>query len=72
MFYGCLTLARLPYFATFASVGGVGGGDHHHHPLHVSKLSVVEISGKIQWIALDEYSRLVVRFWTLGQYLTQL
>ena len=49
-----------------------GRCNHHHHPLRVSKLSVVELSGKIQWIALDEFSRLVVRFWNLGQYLTQL
>ena len=60
-----LTLARLPYFATFASAGG-GGCD----PPGVSKLSVVELSGKNQRIALDEYSRLVVRFLILGKKLT--
>ena len=37
---------------------GGGGCD----PPGVSKLSVVELSGKNQRIALDEYSRLVVRF----------
>ena len=41
-------------------------------PLGVSKLSVVELSGKDQQIALAEYSRLVVLFLVLGQYLTQL
>ena len=41
-------------------------------PLGVSKRSVVELSGKDQKIALAEYSRLVVLFLVLGQYLTQL
>ena len=41
-------------------------------PLGVSKRSVVELSGKDQQIALAEYSRLVVLFLVLGQYLTQL
>ena len=39
-------------------------------PPGVWKLSVVELSGKNQRIALDEYSRLVVRFLILGQKLT--
>ena len=41
-------------------------------PLGVSKQSVVELSGKDQQITLAEYSRLVVLFLVLGQYLTQL
>ena len=41
-------------------------------PLGVSKRSVVELSGKDQQIALAVYSRLVVLFLVLGQYLTQL
>ena len=41
-------------------------------PLGVSKRSVVELSGKEQQIALTEFSRLVVLFLVLGQYLTQL
>ena len=45
--------------------GGVGAT-----PPGVWKLSVVELSGKNQRIALDEYSRLVVRFLILGQKLT--
>ena len=67
MFFGCLNLARVPYFATFAKRGG-GSATH----VRVSELRVVKLSGKIQRIAPDEYSRLVVRFWTLGKYLTQL
>ena len=62
-----LTLARKGCFATFAGVGG-GGCD----PPGVSKRSVVELRGKDQQIALAEYSRLVVLFLVLGQYLTQL
>ena len=41
-------------------------------PLGVSKRSIVELSGKDQQIALAVYSRLVVLFLVLGQYLTQL
>ena len=41
-------------------------------PLGVSKRSVVELRGKDHQIALAEYSRLVVLFLVLGQYLTQL
>ena len=41
-------------------------------PFGVSKRSVVELSGKDQQIVLAEYSRLVVLFLVLGQYLTQL
>ena len=40
-------------------------------PLGVSKRSVVELIGKDQQIALAEYSRLMVLFSVLGQYLTQ-
>ena len=65
-----LTLARKRCFATFAGVGG--GGGLVRPPLGVSKRSVVELRGKDQQIALAEYSRLVVLFLVLGQYLTQL
>ena len=41
-------------------------------PLGVFKRSVVELRGKDQQIALAEYSRLVVLFLVIGQYLTQL
>ena len=41
-------------------------------PLGVSKRSVVELREKDQQIALAEYSRLVVLFLVLGQYLIQL
>ena len=64
-----LTLARIRCFATF---GRTGGGGLVRPPLGVSKRSVVELSGKNQQIALAEYSRLVVLFLVLGQYLTQL
>ena len=64
-----LTLARKRCFATFA---GVGVGEVGATPLGVSKRSVVELRGKDQQIALAEYSRLVVLFLVLGQYLTQL
>ena len=67
---GMLTLARKRCFATFAGVGG--GGLVRPPPLGVSKRSVVELRGKDQQIALAEYSRLVVLFLVLGQYLTQL
>ena len=62
-----LTLARFRYSATFASAGG--GGEGLVRPPGVSKLSVVELSGINQRIALDKYSRLVVRFLILGQKL---
>ena len=54
------------------SVGQGGGGGGVRPPLGVSNRSVVELSGKDQQIALAEYSRLVVLFLVLGQYLTQL
>ena len=41
-------------------------------PLAFPKRSVVELSRKDQQISLAEYSRLVVLFLVLGQYLTQL
>ena len=63
-----ITLARIRCFATFGRTGG-GGCDP---PLGVSKRSVVELNGKDQQTALAEYSRLVVLFLVLGQYLTQL
>ena len=65
---GTLTLARIRCFATF----GRTGGWLVRPPLSVSKRSIVELSGKDQQIALAEYSRLVVLFLVLGQYLTQL
>ena len=39
-------------------------------PPGVSKLNAVALREKDQSIALDEYSRLVVNFLTLGQHLT--
>ena len=62
-----LTLARIRCFTTF----GRTGGGLVRPPLGVSKRSVVELSGNDQQIALAEYSRLVVLFLVLGQYLTQ-
>ena len=64
-----LTLARIRCFATF---GRTGVRVVRPPSLGVSKLSVVEPSRKDQQIALAEYSRLVVLFLVLGQYLTQL
>ena len=61
-----LTLSRIRCFATFAQTGGA------NPPLGVSKRSVVELRGKDQQISLADYSRLVVLFLVLGQYLTQL
>ena len=55
-------------FATFGRTGGGGGAT----PLGVSKRSVAELSGKYQQLYLAEYSRLVVLFLVLGQYLTEL
>ena len=49
-----------------------GGGGVVRPPLGVSKRSVVELCGKVQRIALAEYSRLVVLFLAVGHYLTQL
>ena len=63
-----LTLAQIRCFATFGRTWGGGV----RPPLGVSKRSFVELSGKDQQIALAEYSRLVVLFLVLGQYLTQL
>ena len=48
-----------------------GGGEGGTNPPRLSELRVVEFSGKNQRIALEEYSRLVMRFVVLGQYLTQ-
>ena len=61
------TFAGTRHFAILDGTRGGGG-----NPLRVSKVSVVELSGKDHRIALDEYSRLVVHFLTLGQNLTQL
>ena len=49
-----------------------GEGVGATNTLGVSKHSVVELSGNNEQIALAEYSRLVVLFLVLGQYLTQL
>ena len=65
-----LTLARIRCFATFGRTGGGVGATPP--PLGVSIRNIVELSGKDQQIALAEYSRLVVLFLVLGQYLTQL
>ena len=54
-----LTLAGPRHFAILDGTRGVGATPAS---LGVSKLSVVELSGKDRRIALDEYSRLVVRF----------
>ena len=65
-----ITLARKPCFATFA--GFATFASWCDPSLGVSKRSVVELRGKDQQIVLAEYSRLVVSFLVLGQYLTQL
>ena len=52
----------------YADVQGVGRCD----PPRVSKLKVVELSGKNRQTALEDYSRLVVRFFVLDKFLTQL
>ena len=57
-----------PGKAFFITRPGRGGGGCD--PPGVSKLSVVALREKKQSIALDEYSRLVVHFLTLGQHLT--
>ena len=62
-----MTLARIRCFATLGRTGGLV-----RPSLSVSHRSVVELSGKYQQIYLAEYSRLVVLFLVLGQYLTQL
>ena len=54
-------------FSVFRHLPQVEGGCD---PPGVWKLSVEELSGKHQRIALDKYSRLVVRFLILGQKLT--
>ena len=63
-----LTLAGTRHFAILDGTRGVGATPS----LCVSKVSIVELSEKKHRIALEEYSRLVVRFLTLGQNLTQL
>ena len=57
-----------PIFITRTCREGGGRCD----PPRVSKLTVVGLSRKDRRIALDEYSRFVVRFLVLDQYLTQL
>ena len=56
-----LTLARKRCFATLRRCRG---GGLVRPPPGVSKRSVVELRGKYQQIALAEYSRLVVLFWS--------
>ena len=65
-----LILARARRFSLRGRAWGGGGVDATLH--RVSKLNAVKFSRKNRRIALDEYSRLVVRFLVLGQYLTQL
>ena len=55
-----------PFSITRPGRGGVDAPP----PPGVSKLSVVALREKDQSIALDEYSRLVVYLFTLGQHLT--
>ena len=63
-----LTLARFPYFATFASGGGGGVGTTP--PPGDRPLMVVELREKNQSMRLDEISRLHILFLVLGQHLT--
>ena len=56
--------------AVFHTADVQGGGEGDTTPPRVSKLRVAELSEN-QWITFDKYSRLVVRFLVLGQYLTQ-
>ena len=65
-----LTLAGTRHFAILDGTTGVNGATPL--PLGVSNVSIEELSGKNQWITLDEYSLLVVRFLTVRQNLTQL
>ena len=46
----------------FSTAQGGGGGATPPDPSHVSKLRLVELSKTDQQIALDAYSRLMVRF----------
>ena len=64
-----LTLACTRHFAILDGTSGRGVGATLHPWRFQSKR---ELSGKDQRIALDEYSRLMVRIFTLGQNLTQL
>ena len=50
-----LTFASTGHFAVIDGEEGIPPP-----PLHVYKLSILELSGK--WIAVDEFSRLVERF----------
>ena len=59
-----------PYTPIFITRTCRGGG--RIDPPRVSKLRVLKFSEKKRRISLDKYSRLVVRFFVLGQYLTQL
>ena len=61
--HSLLTLARIRCFAIFGRTG-TGTSVGATLPLGVSKRSVVELRGKDQQIALAEYSRLVVLFWS--------
>ena len=65
--HNVLTLARFPYFVTFASGGGGGGW---YDPPGDRPLMVVELRGKNQAMRLDEISRLHILFLVLGQHLT--
>ena len=65
-----LTLARFPNFAIFASARG--GGVGATPPPRVSKLRGLKLSEKKHLIALVQYSRLMLPFLILGEYLAQL
>ena len=68
-----LTLARVRCFATFGRTGLVDlGWCDPPPPLAFSNEASYSLAEKDQQIALAEYSRLVVLFLILGQYLTQL
>ena len=70
-FHSCWPLPAHGLFHNADARGGYAPPPPTHTHLRVWKLRVVELSGK-NTVALVEYSRLVVRFLILGQYLTQL
>ena len=61
-----------PVHADFHNGDVQGGGGGRCDLPTLLKLRVVELSGKHSRIALDEYSRLLVRFLVIDQYLIQL
>ena len=66
------TLAGTRHSANLDGVSGGGGRGECDPPIRVYKVCVAELSGNYWWIALDEYLRLVVRFFTLDQNVIQL